>query len=117
MKLPSEKIKKIESIQTGMLESGSNITIPVDYSKYDKLILEIYSATGAVTEGTSCILEVNQEGDGLINRVADFYASTNSSYVLNGHIYQTTSASVRIAVHSLTGWPNRQFDLKGILRN
>ena len=116
MQLPSEKIKKGERIQTGTLKSGSDITISVDYSKYDKLILEIYSITGAVTEGTSCILEVNQEGNGLINRVADFYASTNSSYVLNGHIYQATSTSLRILVRTLTGWSNRQYDLKGILK-
>ena len=117
MKLPSEKIKKVETIQTGTLTSSSKLDITVDYSKYDKIILEVYSTTNAIQEGTSCVLEVNPEGDGLINKVACFVAYVSATnYELVGHIYYIDSTSLRININRMTGWSNRKYDLKGILK-
>lgn len=79
MKLPSERFsKKQVTISSGTLKNGDSLDIPVEFAKYEKLILEIAGST--MSEGASYILEIDDNG-ALVNRGVNFYNYTNDSYM------------------------------------
>ena len=79
MKLPNEKFsKKQVTISSGNIAKDDSLDIPIEFAKYEKLILEICGST--MVEGTSYILEIDDSGN-LVNRGVNFYNYTNDSYM------------------------------------
>ena len=79
MQLPSEKFsKKQVTIAFGNIAKDDSLDIPIEFAKYEKLILEICGST--MVEGTSYILEIDDSGN-LVNRGVNFYNYTNDSYM------------------------------------
>lgn len=121
MQLPSEKfVKEYETISSGAVPSAqSYIDVTVDFNKYDKLILEILP-TDTTTEGTSCIMELDSSGEP-INNYINFCniaigASSGTTYQVIGFAWKYSSTIFRIFTNNMTGWTNRNYVLKGILK-
>lgn len=115
MKLPSEKLsKKQTTIANGSIANGESLDIPVEFAKYEKLILEICGSS--MVEGASYVLEIDDSGN-LINRGVNFYNYTNESYMCSGFFYQSGTNNMKLVMRQAKGWSSKSYYIKGILRN
>lgn len=122
MKLPSERYRKqYVTITSGTCPSaGSSVDITIaNSSLYDKIILEIVNESSSIVEGTSYIIELDE--DGLpINRVVNI---VNRAYHSNWYaigffyIYDQSSGTWRLAMKEYSNYSAKNYIIKGILKN
>ena len=123
MKLPGEeldekfdniKAKKQILISQGNLSVSNPTEIDINFSLYDKIILEIGS--GTMTEGSSYIIEVDEDGT-LVNRGVNFMDYADTAFNCYGFFYFSNTNKMTLKTKSLNGWNNRNYYIKGILKN
>ena len=111
IKLLSRHKEKVLILQdTLTATSGDIITSIIDFTLYDKIIVQ-FAQPG---EGDSVIFEIDEEGVP-INTVANFYNFATNDYHCFGYVYIQDN-KVKVHLQSLAGWTGNAVKIYGVTK-